>query len=490
MGFLGHLQWSLRHCRKRLFESILIVLAIGLGIAVIVSILTMIINVRAQIDVSGSSEWMRTFRIYSAANFSSYSSNEPVLQIVQPKPSEPLQLPLSELQNLQDSLPDGMHVFWEQNYAFPTKLLPKTVDETEAPIGQYEQLVPSSTGIAVSRGVSMEVEVSKTETESFDAEDIQEVGEQSMMIGKDFGGLSLYDQYETIYVTGTSLGYFPFKQFEIAKGSLFVEDDILNGNRVIVLSAKLAERLFGDADPIGKTVPIEAFGGMEQVEFTVIGVLAPPDEEQELQMFESDLYTGYAPFTAMPYVNRSGPDQEVVLDGFVIGVDVGVDLAWASEIIQAEIKQRYGDLAVIDSYHHDMQSLGGANYGIYIIIALFASIGLVIAVINILNLMLARVLRRVKSIGLSIALGSSKQGVFSQFLLEAVVLGFLGAGLGIGLSFGLMKLLTRLIYLEFTLGAASIAAAFGLGLLVSLLFGVYPAYQAAQTNPVDALRND
>ena len=110
-----------------------------------------------------------------------------------------------------------------------------------------------------------------------------------------------------------------------------------------------------------------------------------------------------------------------------------------------------------------MQSLGGANYGIYIIIALFASIGLVIAVINILNLMLARVLRRVKSIGLSIALGSSKQGVFSQFLLEAVVLGFLGAGLGIGLSFGLMKLLTRLIYLEFTLGAASIAAAFGLG---------------------------
>lgn len=252
MGFLGHLQWSLRHCRKRLFESILIVLAIGLGIAVIVSILTMIINVRAQIDVSGSSEWMRTFRIYSAANFSSYSGNEPVLQIVQPKPSEPLQLPLSELQNLQDSLPDGMHVFWEQNYAFPTKLLPKTVDETEAPIGQYEQLVPSSTGIAVSRGVSMEVEVSETETESFDAEDIQEVGEQSMMIGKDFGGLSLYDQYETIYVTGTSLGYFPFKQFEIAKGSLFVEDDILNGNRVIVLSAKLAERLFGDADPIGK----------------------------------------------------------------------------------------------------------------------------------------------------------------------------------------------------------------------------------------------
>ena len=103
--------------------------------------------------------------------------------------------------------------------------------------------------------------------------------------------------------------------------------------------------------------------------------------------------------------------------------------------------------------------------------------------------MLARVLRRTKSVGLSMALGSSKRGVFSQFLLEAVVLGLLGAVTGICFTYGLLKLLSKLLYTDISLDLISAASGFGLGLLVSLLFGVYPAYQASLINPVDALRN-
>ena len=219
--------------------------------------------------------------------------------------------------------------------------------------------------------------------------------------------------------------------------------------------------------------------------------MAPVEEEEELYSYPGmNRYLAFAPFTAMPY-HAVSQDQEVILNSFIVGVEKGTDLAQASEIIQAEIKQRYGDLAVVSNSYITMTSIEQSNYAIYIIVAIFASLGLIIAVINILNLMLARVLRRTKSVGLSMALGSTKSAVFGQFLLEAVLLGLTGAVVGTGLSFVLLKeVVSKLIMTEVPLGITGIAAGCGLGLLVSLLFGVYPAYQGAIINPVDALRNE
>ena len=495
MGLIGQLRWSLRHCRKRLFESVLIIFAVGLGIAVIVSIIALIGSARAQLRAPESSEWMRTFRVYSAAHFHSSSGREPVLQVVQERPTEPLQVPLNELKVLQDALPEGMHVFVEQTYSFPTRLLPKTQDESEAPLGQYESLVPSSGGAYVRfsqgavapTGTAVTIEVNHEEELEADGGEQPVVEKVESFTRFD----QLYEQYDSIYITGTTPEYFDFKQYEIAQGNLFFDDDLINGSEVLVLSYKLAERLFGDTDPIGQRIPVELFSNIEQqMEFTVIGVLAPfTDEQEEHVFFGENQYYAYAPYTAIPHVRSLYSDQEILLDSFIIGVDYGVDLAWASEIINAEIEQRYGDLAVVSSSYISVSELNTSN-SIYIIIAIFASLGLVIAVINILNLMLARVLRRTKSVGLSMALGSSKRGVFSQFLLEAVVLGLLGAVTGICFTYGLLKLLSKLLYTDISLDLISAASGFGLGLLVSLLFGVYPAYQASLINPVDALRND
>ncbi len=119
--------------------------------------------------------------------------------------------------------------------------------------------------------------------------------------------------------------------------------------------------------------------------------------------------------------------------------------------------------------------------------------GLIIAVINILNLMLARVLKRTKSIGLSMALGSSRRLVFRQFVSEASFLGLVGSALGILCSFGLGAVL------KYALGTAALPAmakerimlGAALGVLTSLLFGgAYPAYLASRIDPVDALRTD
>ena len=232
---------------------------------------------------------------------------------------------------------------------------------------------------------------------------------------------------------------------------------------------------------------------MEQdVLYTVIGVLAPFEENESFSISMAfGEYPAFVPITAMPSSWTAGADQETLLDNFVIGVEDGIDLAEASEIIQAEIRQRYGDLGIVDNSYLVLTEQNNSSYSLYIIIAIFASLGLVIAAINILNLMLARVLRRTKSIGLAMALGSAKSTVFGQFLLEAVILGLTGAVVGIGLSFALVKgIISKLILTEISFGITSIAAGCGLGLLVSLLFGVYPAYQGAAIDPVDALRTE
>ncbi len=535
MGVIDNIIWSLRHCRKRLFESILIVFAIGLGVAVIVSILVLIVYFRAQVYSSYDDEWIRTFRIYSAANFSMSTGQEPILRAVQERPQEPLQVTLSELKALQESLPSGMHVFAELRSAFPSPLLPKPESEADTD-SQYEFIGPvglSSQGVtrivstqsaAVTTGVpvnavemslthngaeedlgsvapnqidagtgSLDAMVEVVEIEVVESEQQTEsdvVMESKSMMIQDLW--SLRTQYEYIDIIGTTLSYFDFKEYQLAKGSLFVEDDIINGNRVIVLSDQLAGRIFGETDPIGQNIPIHVLAGQEQeISFTVIGVLAPVEEEEELYSYPGmNRYLAFAPFTAMPY-HAVSQDQEVILNSFIVGVEKGTDLAQASEIIQAEIKQRYGDLAVVSNSYITMTSIEQSNYAIYIIVAIFASLGLIIAVINILNLMLARVLRRTKSVGLSMALGSTKSAVFGQFLLEAVLLGLTGAVVGTGLSFVLLKeVVSKLIMTEVPLGITGIAAGCGLGLLVSLLFGVYPAYQGAIINPVDALRNE
>ncbi|MDI9419084.1 MAG: ABC transporter permease [Bacillota bacterium] len=514
MSFLFNTAWALRHCRKRLFESILIVFVIGLGVAVIVSILTVILLVQSQMQSVYNYEWIRTFRVYSAASFSRTTGQEPILSIVQERPQEPLQVSLSELKDLERSLPTGMYVFAEQTMSFPSRLLPKPAEEADETLGSYyETIGPASmssqgtTRVITTRSMAVseesivivEVQPDVDGTEPLDAEaEAVETEQQeadalvqlkSMTLDQ---YITMREQYEYINMVGTTISYFDFKQYRIAKGNLFVEADIANGSRVMVLSDQLANRIFPDQDPIGQHIPIEIFGMEQNVLYTVIGVLAPFEENESFSISMAfGEYPAFVPITAMPSSWTAGADQETLLDNFVIGVEDGIDLAEASEIIQAEIRQRYGDLGIVDNSYLVLTEQNNSSYSLYIIIAIFASLGLVIAAINILNLMLARVLRRTKSIGLAMALGSAKSTVFGQFLLEAVILGLTGAVVGIGLSFALVKgIISKLILTEISFGITSIAAGCGLGLLVSLLFGVYPAYQGAAIDPVDALRTE
>lgn len=435
MLFLDQLSWSWRHSKRQLFESILIILAIALGVGVIVTVLSLLLSVNREFGNMRDQDYFRTFQVISREDIPMYGrGGTPIVLLGEELPDERWSVGLSEIEALQNNLPETMYVFVEDRWPGETPLL----DGEELP---------------------------------------EELAQFSWL------------QANEITFIGVLPAYFPFKGLELAHGNFFLPEDVQKESPVVVITDKLATSLFGEADPLGKEIPINFWE--DEATYTVIGVLAPPETEEYggVLAFEQSR-NAYAPVTTSPWGRNEEGERE--FPQISIGVDKGVDLVLAQERVEGEIRLLWGEdvllLSTLQDFLESQESL--KRYAL--IIGVFASLGLVIAVINILNLMLARVLKRTKSIGLSIALGSSRALVFRQFISEASLLGIIGSGLGILFSFGLGVVLKGALGAELMPTMAETRILFGaiLGLLISLLFGAYPAYLAAKTDPVDALRTD
>jgi len=117
-----------------------------------------------------------------------------------------------------------------------------------------------------------------------------------------------------------------------------------------------------------------------------------------------------------------------------------------------------------------------------------AAISLIVGGIGIMNIMLVTVTERTREIGLRKALGAKKKVVNAQFLLEAVMVTFIGGLIGAVLGVGVAYVLSRSMSLPFALSPSSILLAFGVSAAIGVLFGWYPAQKAANLQPIEALR--
>jgi putative ABC transport system permease protein len=426
------MKWSLRHAKKQPLESLLVVVAVALGVGVIITVLTMLLSVGQQYRSVEQADYFRSLNVMGKAE-SSRRDGAPLTLIGSDMENLDWSTTLEEIAEFQRHLPPTMHAYVEMHWMGKTSLLP---------------------------------EGDTSEDESLD---------------------SWYYDPNQILIMGTLPEFFAFNGVTLKGGNFFIAEDVRNSNHVIVLPNVLAEDLFGEDDPLGQVVPLTAFDEGEAVEYTVIGVLDSPQEEEQDMSFGAQSRMAYAPITVSPY---GGGEQSFM--NISVGVDVGVDLALALEQVSSEARLIWGDQVSVTSSLAEFRESQSQMQRYALLIGLLASVGLVIAVINILNLMLARVLKRTKSIGLSLALGSSRQLVFRQFLLESIIPGLVGSLLGIVFSFGLGVVMDKALGAFFVANSLGTRILLGvaMGLVVSLLFGVYPAYLGSRTNPVDALRTD
>lgn len=444
MSLLEQLRWSLRHSKKQLLESILVVLAIMLGVGVIITVLALLLSVNTQYNIMQSGEHFRTLYVLSKTE-ASRASGAPLVLVGTEEESHAWNATVRELQDFQRSLPPGMHAFAEMSWMTQTSLLGEAEDSE---------------------------------------------GDEKTAL--------FYPWLErnALHLIGTTQEYFAFRGLTLERGHWFIPEDLEDGNRVLILANALAKDLFGDEDPVGKQIPVEIQRGAgETLFYTVIGVLNPPPSAN--QGMASSYYDylnsrqAYVPLTASPYESWAG-EAEARFSQISVGVGSELELVQAQERAEAEARLIWGDSIAIRSPLNEFRASQKQIRRYTLLIGVFASVGLVIAVINILNPMLARVLKRTKTIGISMALGSSRALVFRQFMVEALSLGLLGSLLGIGLSFGLALLLQRALGTQSLedMARSQVLLGLGIGFAVSLFFGIYPAYLGSKVQPVDALRTE
>ncbi|HAU30303.1 TPA: multidrug ABC transporter substrate-binding protein [Candidatus Dependentiae bacterium] len=273
---------------------------------------------------------------------------------------------------------------------------------------------------------------------------------------------------------------------KLAKGELFGDYHRKYGLAVIVLGSELANILFKDEDPIGKTIRIG------RTPFLVLGVLEPYNN-----YFGNDdpNKKGFIPdTTAQKYFKKNDKtlnDVDFIVVKFGKEAHEGETLRKIIRVLRQTHNIRPGDLE--DFTIFDQQSIANSAATASDIIQLFgliaASISLLVGGIGIMNIMLVSVQERTREIGIRLALGATQGTIQAQFLIEAATLCFVGGIVGIVAGLGISALLSILTNLPGFIETEPIFVALFITLIIGLVFGYYPARKASLMDPVKALYN-
>lgn len=280
--------------------------------------------------------------------------------------------------------------------------------------------------------------------------------------------------------------YIRAANLKLLSGTWFSKEDFQKANRVVVVSDYFAKLRFKKS-PVGQEIRSE-----QGSPYKIIGVFATPKDDWE---FASES-TGNT-FGARGLVPWGVEDSMTLQVRELKFLAAKGESNTALEQLQRAVEKRWGARVSVTSQSEQFKASAGATISAAVVTALFACGGLMIAAINITNLMLARVLGRTRNIGISGALGASRSMVFRMFLAESLALGLIGGLLGLFFAWGLtaglqaaFKASSQMSGSRFTLGLQPVHFALGLlvGIGISVLFGIYPAITASRIRPSEALR--
>ncbi|MBS4760521.1 MAG: ABC transporter permease [Clostridium sp.] len=285
-------------------------------------------------------------------------------------------------------------------------------------------------------------------------------------------------------VSGITTGYMPIRLWEIESGRGLTQEDIKNTTKVAILGSTVTTNLFGDMDPINKTVRI---GGMP---FKVIGLLKPKGQNG---MGQDQDDTVLIPITTAQKKLFGTDFPGMVKHISVQAVDEN-SLESAQEEITVLLRERHNlgknkdDDFSIRNFTQMLETAKQASNTMAILLGSIASVSLLVGGIGIMNIMLVSVTERTKEIGIRMAIGAKAMDIRIQFLVEALLLSL--AGGVIGVIIGILGSKTVGLFSDLTviISPISIFLSFGFSGLVGILFGYYPAYKASLLNPIDALR--
>jgi putative ABC transport system permease protein len=282
-------------------------------------------------------------------------------------------------------------------------------------------------------------------------------------------------------VFGVNTSFTTIRNWGIANGQMFSDQDYRSGNKVCVLGSTVAANLFPGMDPVGQIIRIQ------NVPFRVSGVL---EMKGQLASGQDQDDIIIIPFTT--FQKRLGMSRE--LDYIYVSVRTAQDMPAAIEEIREILRNAHrippwGDDDFSIRTQEQVNELAKSiSKTVSILMLIVASISLVVGGIGIMNIMLVSVTERTREIGIRMAVGATEKDILLQFLVEAIVLSLMGGiiGLIIGIVTGQLLVLFTGWNVIVTLTSVFLSMGFSAG--VGIFFGFYPARKAASLNPIEALR--
>lgn len=295
----------------------------------------------------------------------------------------------------------------------------------------------------------------------------------------------------TMNLVGTTGSYFDIMNLKLAFGRTLKQTDLENHSLVLIISYDTAVEFFGRADAVGESLSLDGkhflVAGVlsrDNSSLTSAGNLGGSSSEEESVTLE-----GYIPYSTMTRM----ADNLLDITSFYVSSKDKESMESAKMAVEQILLKRLSgdeDAFTVTDQSEIMEAMETVNDTMSLMLGGIAAISLLVGGIGIMNIMLVSVTERTREIGIRKAIGAGQGEIMLQFLMEALIVSMMGCGVGIGMSFVILKaagtLMKDTLSFQMNPGVAWISVVFSL--FIGVIFGLYPASKAARKKPIEALR--
>ena len=287
-----------------------------------------------------------------------------------------------------------------------------------------------------------------------------------------------------VNITGTTPDYMEVGNWEIESGVGITDQDVKSAATNILIGQTIINELFGLEDPVGKTLRIK------NIPFLVVGTLK--GKGQGLMGNDQDNIV-IMPITTLRRRIQGSPRPQMVDMGFVkVASEEKMDIVnnRIEQLLRARhnLKERQESDFGIRDLTEIVNNVKLAGMVLSILLAAIASISLIVGSIGIMNMMLVAVTERTREIGIRKSLGAPNRWIMAQFLMESVVISFLGSVVGLIFGVGFSQLAGHLLEKDVPFTLWPVALSFSVAIVVGISSGLFPALKAMKLDPIEALR--